>query len=124
MLDEVEIQAPYSNVVRWLPEAEAEREQARPAREIGAMWNVIEKLMSEGATLPFPHASGIPGSRLEGLRELRPRAGRSRWRPLYIQVDRTESLILAVAPEAQIDKRGFRVSVERAVTRWEALLAG
>ncbi len=44
-------------------------------------------------------------------------------RPLYIQVDRTEFLILAVAPEAQIDKRGFLASVEHAATRWEALLA-
>lgn len=113
----------YPNVVRWLPDAETERELARPEGEIQAMWNVIEKLMSEGARLRFPHTSAVAGSPLEGLRELRPRAGRSRWRPLYIQVEKTEFLILTVAPEAQIDKRGFRAAVERAEARWDVLIA-
>lgn len=112
---------PY--VVRWHPVAETERETVRPAGEIQAMWHAIEKLMSEGATLRFPHSSGVVASPLDGLRELRPRAGRSRWRPLYIQVAKSELLVLAVAPEAQSDQRGFRIAVAGAAARWEALLA-
>lgn len=111
----------HPHVVLWHPEAEAERERARPAGEIRAMWHAIEKLMSEGASLRFPHSSGVVASPLDGLRELRPRAGRSRWRPLYIQVENREFLVLAVAPEAQFDKRGFRVAVARAAARWRAL---
>ena len=106
-----------SHSVLWHPGAVEEREAAWPKREGVAMQNAVDKLKAAGSALPFPHSSLVQGSPLQGLRELRPRAGRSRWRPLYLQIDRTTFVILAVAPEAQIDKRGFRSAVALAVSR-------
>ena len=53
-------------------------------------------------------------------RELRPRAGRSPWRPLYRQLG-NRLVILTVGPEAQVDSRGFDDAVGRAQTRFGAL---
>ena len=50
------------------------------------------------------------------LRELRPRGGRSPWRPLYRQVG-DEFVVGAVAPEAQIDPHGFASACRRAEAR-------
>jgi hypothetical protein len=51
-----------------------------------------------------------------GIRELRPRAGRSPWRALYRRV--TDGLVvLAIGPEAQHDKRGFDRAVRLAEER-------
>ncbi len=55
------------------------------------------------------------------MRELRPRAGRSRWRPIYRRVQPRMFVILAIAPEAQIDKRGFDQKVAYARQRFEEL---
>ena len=49
------------------------------------MLHAFEKLEVVGSRLPFPHSSQVRG-RAEGLRELRPRSGRSPWRALYRQV--------------------------------------
>jgi hypothetical protein len=81
------------------------------------MQNAVDKLKAAGPALAFPHASAVQGSALEGLRELRPRAGRSRWRPLYRQVSKSTFVVLAVAPEAQISKRGFVAAVRLAAAR-------
>jgi hypothetical protein len=43
---------------------------------------VVEMLREEGVALPFPYCSSIRGSRY-GLRELRPKRGRSPLRPFY-----------------------------------------
>jgi hypothetical protein len=48
---------------------------------------------------------------------LRPRAGRSRWRPIYRQVTARVFVIFAVGPEAGIDQAGFDAAVGRAVKR-------
>ena len=61
------------------------------------------------------------GEQGPGLRELRPRRGRSRWRPIYRRVNPSTFVILAVAPEAQIDSRGFATAVARAVERFGQL---
>jgi hypothetical protein len=61
---------------------------------------------------------GEPG---KGIRELRPRAGRSPWRPIYRRVSPWRFVILAVAPEAQIDSRGYDVAVVRAAERFGEL---
>jgi len=52
----------------------------------------------------------------EGLRELRPRGGRSPWRPLYSRVGDT-FVIAAVGPEALADARGFGRAVADAAKR-------
>ncbi len=58
------------------------------------------------------------GYRGQGLRELRPRAGRSRWRPIYRRISPSSFVILAVAPEAQINSRGYDAAVVRAAERF------
>jgi len=81
------------------------------------MNNAVEKLEAAGPRLPFPHSSAVQGDASGGMRELRPRAGRSRWRPIYRQVSATTFVIFAVGPEAQINKRGFDSAVRRAIKR-------
>lgn len=99
--------------VVWHPAAYGERGDIKDVAERLAIQTVVEKLEALGEQLRFPHQSGVKGSK---VRELRPRAGRSRWRPLYARVKNT-FVILAVGPEAQIDKRGFGRAVAAAEER-------
>src|SRR5713101_5100487 len=86
-----------------------------PAAERGAVMNAAAKLEAVGDQLGAPHTSQVKGSRA-GIRELRPRAGRSSWRVLYRRVaDRL--VVLAVGPEAEHDKRGFDRAVRLAEER-------
>jgi hypothetical protein len=48
-----------------------------------AIFNVVDKLRQLGEQLVPPHMKPLPGP--GGLRELRPRQGRSDWRPLYVR---------------------------------------
>lgn len=86
-----------------------------PAAERGAVMNAIAKLEAFGDQLGWPHASQVKGSR-PGIRELRPRAGRSAWRVLYRRVAGA-MVVLAVGPEAEHDQRGFGRAVRRAEDR-------
>jgi hypothetical protein len=90
-------------VIAYLPEAEQER-AALPKSERAALINADAKLAAFGPLLGYPHTSAVRGA--EGLRELRPRAGRSAWRALYRQVGDV-FVVAAVGPEAQSDPRGF-----------------
>lgn len=112
---------PY--VVRWHPRADAERDASWPAGEKVAMLHAVEKLQAVGARLGHPHSSAVQGESGKGFRELRPRAGRSRWRPIYRQVTASTFVVLAVGPEAQIDQAGFDAAVARAVARFDDLEA-
>ena len=76
--------------------------------------HAVEKLRTVGR-LMSPHSSALQGSG-KGLRELRPRGGRSPWRPIYRQVGET-LVVLAVAPEAEVDKVGFGRAVTHALQR-------
>lgn len=86
------------------------------ARERVAIQNVIEKLRVDGPSLRAPHQSAVMGDAGEGLRELRPRQGRSRWRPIYRRIGEL-FVILAVAPEAEIDAAGYDRQVGEAQKR-------
>lgn len=110
---------PY--IVRWHPDAEAERDASWPTSEKVAMAHCVEKLQAVGPRLKFPHSSAVQGAEGKGLRELRPRSGRSRWRPIYRQVAPDTFVILAVGPEAGIDQRGFDGGVKRAAQRLSEL---
>ena len=110
---------PY--VVRWHPDAVDERDASWPAREQVALLHAAQKLEAVGPRLGHPHSSAVRGEAGKGLRELRPRAGRSRWRALYRQVGSSTFVILAVGPEAQIDQRRFDDAVARAVARFADL---
>jgi len=81
------------------------------------MWNAVAKLEAAGPRLGHPHSSAVRGDAGKGLRELRPRGGRSRWRPIYRQVRPDTFVVLAVGPEAQIDHGGFDSAISRAVRR-------
>jgi hypothetical protein len=80
--------------------------------------HAVEKLVAVGPALPFPHQSSVKGA--EGLRELRPRGGRSQWRPLYGRVGET-FVIAAVGPEVLVDARGFRRAVTAATKRLDEI---
>lgn len=63
---------------------------------------------------PNPHSSHVEGS--DDLRELRPLAGKSPWRPLYRQVG-APFVIAAIGPEAKKNKRGFDKACQSALDR-------
>jgi hypothetical protein len=96
--------------------AEAEAELAElPEHEQFAMLAAVEKLRVVGDRLPYPHSSAVRSGH-RGLRELRPRGGRSPWRAFYRRVgDRI--VIAAIGPEAKHDQRGFDRAVRLAAER-------
>jgi hypothetical protein len=100
--------------VRYHPGAEAEF-RALPPGDRNAVDNAVKKLEAYGPALPYPHQSAVKGS--GSIRELRPRGGRSRVRPLYQRFANT-FVIGAVGPEAQVDSRGFERAVQRATGRF------
>jgi hypothetical protein len=87
-----------------------------PKDEQAALDHAVEKLAALGQQLPYPHQSAVRGQR--GLRELRPRGGRSPWRALYERRG-AAFVIAAVAPEAEVDSRGFDRAVRLARRRLE-----
>jgi len=108
---------PYTVV--WHPEADAELHSA-PAADQVAMRHAAQKLSALGPNLRFPHQSSVRGEEGKGLRELRPRSGRSVWRPLYRRVE-DAYVILAVGPEAEVDSAGFAAAGKRGNERLAAL---
>jgi hypothetical protein len=101
--------------VEWHPDAQAELMQL-PLQEQLALDHAAEKLAALGPALPFPHQSAVRGA--TGLRELRPRAGRSQWRALYRRRG-DRFIIAAVAPEAEDNQQGFDQAVRWAQQRLE-----
>jgi len=106
---------PY--VVLWHLGAADERDESWPAREKVAMLHAAQKIEAAGPRLGHPHSSAVRGELGQGFRELRPRAGRSRWRPIYRRVNPSTFVIFAVGPEAEIDSRGYDAAIARAVER-------
>jgi hypothetical protein len=104
-------------VVLYLPEADEERGKL-PGTERAALYNAERKLESLGPALGYPHTSDVREA--PGLRELRPRQGRSPWRALYKQVGDT-FVIAAVCPEAKSNPRGFSRGCAAALERLEEL---
>jgi len=88
------------NVI-MLREADVER-QILPGAERVTLANAIEKLKALGDQLDYPHSSNVRGG--QGLRELRPRAGRSPWRAFYRRIGQV-MIIAAIGPEAKVDPR-------------------
>ena len=104
--------------VAYLPGAVPEHDAA-PATEQAAIRNAVEKLKALGPLLPFPHSSDVKGS--PDLRELRPRRGRCRYRPLYARAG-DGFVVAAIAPDGESDPRGFSAACRRAEERlreWE-----
>jgi hypothetical protein len=107
--------------VAWHPKALHEKNAIEDVTERVAIAHVIEKLEVDGPALRSPHQSGIKGEEGSGLRELRPRRGRSRWRPLYRRAEETLFAILTIGPEAEIDKAGYAKAVRLAKQRLKRL---
>ena len=99
--------------VASLPDAEQERAKL-PPKERAALHNAVVKLEQIGPALGYPHTSAVRG--VEGLRELRPRQGRSPWRGLYRQVGEV-LVVAAVGPQAEHEPRPFPRAREGAVGR-------
>jgi hypothetical protein len=101
--------------VRLLDPADGEY-QALLSREKTAMTHAMEKLEALGPLLSYPHSSDVRG--VTGIRELRPRAGRSPWRAFYRRIG-SEMVIGAVGPEAESNPSGFHRAVRDALQRLE-----
>ena len=99
----------------FLLEEANEELRALPVGERAAMRTAFKKLEEAGSALPFPHQSSVRGT--NGLRELRPRAGRSQYRSFYKRTGPSQFVIGAIGPEAQVDPRGFRRCVKAAEER-------
>lgn len=105
----------------WHPEALEERDALGTTGDRVAIDAVIAKLRVDGPALPYPHQSAVMEKRGSGLRELRPRRGRSRWRPIYRRVEDRTFAVLSVGPEAGVDKTGYRRAVRVARERLDRL---
>lgn len=88
----------------------------REPREHRAATRTIARLLQFGNALGFPDSSSVRSAPVRGIRELRPRRGRSRWRPLYA-ITENGIYLVALAPEASRDPIGFRRAVDRAAER-------
>jgi phage-related protein len=88
---------------------------ALPAREHAAMDSALQKLRELGDALGYPHSSAVKNA--PGLRELRPRQGRSPWRAFYARAGDRLFVVAAVGSEAQHNPRAFRRSVSDALQR-------
>ena len=84
---------------------------ALPTDEQDAMRTAIARLEEFGDQLGAPHTSAVRGS--AGLRELRPRRGRSPWRAIYRRVGEI-MIVGAFGPEVQVDRPGFDRAVRLA----------
>lgn len=107
----------YSQGVPWPvfyhPEAEAELKKL-PTNEQVAVNHAVEKLEAVGPNLGHPHSSDVRGA--NKLRELRPRAGRCRWRAFYRGIG-PNFVVGAIGPEANVNQRGFKKAVAAAEQR-------
>jgi len=107
--------------VAWHPKALDEKNAIEDVAERVAIAHAIEKLEVDGPALRSPHQSGVMGEEGSGLRELRPRRGRSRWRPIYRRMEERLFAVLAVGPEAEIDRAGYAKAVRLAKRRLKRL---
>jgi hypothetical protein len=107
--------------VAWHPKALEEKNAIEDAAERVAIAHVIEKLEVDGPALRSPHQSAVMGDEGSGLRELRPRRGRSRWRPIYRRVEERLFAVLSVGPEAEIDEAGYASAARLAKQRLKRL---
>lgn len=103
--------------VKWHPKAWDKERAIEDVRERVAIAHVIEKLQVDGPALRSPHQSAVMEDEGSGLRELRPRRGRSRWRPIYRRLEEGLFVILSIGPEAEIDKTGYDRAVRTAKQR-------
>jgi hypothetical protein len=101
--------------VEWLPEAIAEFSKNVELRHRPAIHAAVDKLSEDGRL-----KGTKPLSMAHGIYEIRPSGGTVLWRPLYA-FHKDKFIILALAPEAMEDDKGFTSSVQRAIARLKIL---
>jgi hypothetical protein len=69
-----------------------------------AIFNAVDKLQALGEQLAPPHMKPLGGEDAAGLRELRPRQGKSDWRPIYARIGAKAYVILAVGRHDEFEK--------------------
>lgn len=101
-----------SCVAYFHTQAALDLETIRDRAERASIHRAVAMLSQNGHRMAMPHARKITGA--DGICELRPKSGRSRWRPLYAAADDGLFVVLVIAPEARVDGNGFRRAVEKA----------
>jgi hypothetical protein len=96
-------------------QALAEYNDLRDARSRKRVMTVIDILRQIGPKLTQPHMKPVSGA--GKLFELRPGGGQTTVRPLYFRFDERTFKIVAIAPEAMVDRAGFERAVARAKAR-------
>jgi len=91
-------------------------------RERQQVQQVVRMLELLGVQLPFPHSSGLEGSRYPVLRELRPKRGDSPLRPIYGFDPKREGLLLLGGDKSD-DKRFYERIIPKVERLWEDHLA-
>lgn len=105
-------------IVTYHDAAVVEYAALRDSRQRKGVLTIATFLRELGPKLVEPHSKALAGTRK--LRELRPGGGRVPVRPLYAQVSARQFVVFAIAPESQVDPRGFRSAVQRAQDRAKA----
>lgn len=104
-------------LVYWDKEAVEEFGAYKEPRARKAILSIVDILSQTGAQITEPHAKKVRIA--NKLYELRPGGGKILARPLYARVEESTFVVLAIAPEADEDPKGFETAVERARERAE-----
>jgi hypothetical protein len=102
-------------LVEYHAEAISELLKLRDRKQRTGVETAAVYLCRKGPYLTHPHMKRVAGTRK--LCELRPGGGQTPIRPLYFRLDERTFKVVAIAPEAMVDPRGFRSAVERARRR-------
>jgi hypothetical protein len=88
-------------LVQYIPEAVVDFQAIQARKERVGILNAVDKLVALGPRLGRPHMKSLRGE--PNLMELRPRQGRSPFRPIYGRFD-DGFKILAIAEKSDFDK--------------------
>lgn len=83
-----------------------------------AILNAVDKLQALGEQLAPPHMKPLMGEDAAGLRELRPRQGRSDWRPIYARIGEKTYVVLAVGKHEEFEQLVARAQAR--ATRYDS----
>jgi hypothetical protein len=79
----------------------------------------VELLQERGANLPYPYSSGIRGSKLSRLRELRVQSGGNPIRVFYAFDPRRVAILLIGGKKTGLEKRFYQEYIKQAETLYE-----
>ena len=91
-------------VIYDAPAAQELAVAVKSKEEKKAIFNAVDKLEARGEQLVPPHMKPLGGEEAAGLRELRPRQGRSDWRAIYARIGEKAYVILALGRHDEFEK--------------------